>query len=95
MLQLLTKLSENTTPLVITLTGLELGGPRTRILAAHVAYNSSLLLLDLSRMNIHDIDGVDIAKVLHSNKILRNLVLEGNNLGPKTAREFGLALRVN
>lgn len=72
-----------------------MGGPRTRILAAHVAYNSNLLLLDLSRMNIHDVDGVDIAKVLYSNKTLRNLVLEGNNLGPKTAREFGVALWIN
>ena len=32
---------------------------------------------------------------MFNNKTLRRLELEGNNLGPKSAREFGLALRVN
>jgi hypothetical protein len=72
-----------------------MGGPRTRILASHVAYNSSLISLHLSRKNIQDSEGTDIAKILFNNKTLRRLELEGNNLGPKSAREFGLALRVN
>jgi hypothetical protein len=38
---------------------------------------------------------MDIAKMLFSNKVLRSLQLEGNNLGPKSAKEFGIALRVN
>jgi hypothetical protein len=52
MLMILTKLAENTTPHQFTLSGLEMGGPRTRILASHVAYNSSLISLHLSRKNI-------------------------------------------
>jgi hypothetical protein len=38
---------------------------------------------------------MDLAKMLFSNKVLRSLHLEGNNLGPKSAKEFGIALRVN
>merc|ERR1712083_1005122 len=33
--------------------------------------------------------------ILFSNKVLRKMELEGNNLGPKSAKEFGLALKVN
>jgi len=38
---------------------------------------------------------MDIAKMLFSNKVLRSLQLEGTNLGPKSAKEIGIALRVN
>jgi hypothetical protein len=49
----------------------------------------------LSRASIKDEDGVEIAKILYNNKVLRKLELEGNNLGPKSAKEFGKALRIN
>ena len=92
---MLKKLTNNTTPKEFSLSGLDLGSPRTGILARHVAFNKSLTQLDLSRKNIQDNDGVDIAKILFTNKVLRTLQLEGNNLGPKSAKEFGLALRMN
>jgi hypothetical protein len=95
MLMMLKKLSNNTTPKEFSLSGLDLGGPRTGILARHVAFNKSLTQLDLSRKNIQDNDGCDIAKILFSNSVLRTLQLEGNNLGPKSAHEFGKAMKTN
>ncbi len=49
----------------------------------------------MSRSNIKDEEGVELAKILYNNKTLRKLELEGNNLGPKSAKEFGKALRIN
>jgi hypothetical protein len=51
--------------------------------------------LHLSRKNIKDEDGVKIAKILKVNKNLRKIELEGNLLGPNSAKEFGEALLVN
>lgn len=51
--------------------------------------------MHLSRADIKDDDGIEIAKILYNNKSLRKLELEGNCLGPKTAKELGKALRVN
>ena len=95
MLSLLRKLKYDETHRDYSMAGLDLGGPRTRILSRLVAYNSSLTCLHLVRKGIQDIDGIEIAKILYSNKTLRKLELEGNNLGPKSAKEFGLALKVN
>ncbi len=92
---MLNKLTKNTTPKEFSLSGLDLGGARSGILARHVAFNKSLTQLDLSRKSIQDTEGMDLAKMLFSNKVLRSLHLEGNNLGPKSAKEFGIALRVN
>lgn len=64
MLSMLVKLRQNETPRDISLAGLELGGPRTRILSNHVAVNSTLMCLHLSRKGIADVDGVEIAKML-------------------------------
>ena len=47
------------------------------------------------RSGIKDEDGTEIAKILYNNTTLRKLELEGNNLGPKSAKEFGKALRIN
>jgi Leucine-rich repeat (LRR) protein len=49
----------------------------------------------LVRSGIKDEDGTEIAKILYNNTTLRKLELEGNNLGPKSAKEFGKALRIN
>ena len=95
MLTILKKLKNDETPRDYSLAGLDLGGPRTRILASLVAYNSTLTCLHLVRKNIQDIDGIELARVLYSNKTLRKMELEGNCLGPKSAKEFGLALKVN
>lgn len=75
--------------------GIDLGGPRTRILASLVCFNNTLTCLHLARKNIQDIDGIELARILYNNKVLRKMELEGNCLGPKSAREFGLALKVN
>jgi len=49
----------------------------------------------MSRKQISDGDGVNFAKMLYTNKVLRKLELEGNLLGPKSAIEFGEALKHN
>ena len=95
MLTILKKCKDDATPRDYTLAGCDLGAARTRILASLVAYNNSLSCLHLVRKNIQDIDGIEIARVLFSNKTLRKLELEGNCLGPKTAKELGIALKVN
>lgn len=94
-LMMLTKLENDCTPKEYSTSGLELGAVRTRILASQVAYNHTLTNLHLSRSNIKDEEGVELAKILYNNKTLRKLELEGNNLGPKSAKEFGKALRIN
>ena len=92
---MLTKLENDSTPKEYSTSGLELGAARTRILASQVAYNHTLTNLHLSRSGIKDEDGAEIAKILYNNTKLRKLELEGNNLGPLSAKEFGKALRVN
>lgn len=49
----------------------------------------------MSRKMIGDKEGQDLARALLSNKTLRKLELEGNNLQITTARVFALALRHN
>ena len=95
MLIFLRKAQENQTATSYSLSGLELGGPRTQILAKIVAYNNTLLTLHLSRKNIQDKEGQDLARALLTNKTLRKLELEGNCLGLMTAKAFALALRKN
>jgi len=46
-------------------------------------------------MEIKDDDGVDVAKILFNNRTLRKLELEGNNLGPKTAKALSIGLKHN
>ena len=42
-----------------------------------------------------DQEGIQLARILNTNLTLRKLELEGNKLGPKSAAEFGQALKVN
>lgn len=51
--------------------------------------------LHLARKMIQDVEGVILAEMLLENKTLRKLELEGNLLGPMTARKFGEVLMVN
>lgn len=95
MLIFLRKAREQQTPKDYSLSGLELGAPRTSILSKIVAFNSTLTCLHLARKKIQDKEGQEIARMLLTNKTLRKLELEGNCLGMQTARVFALALRVN
>jgi hypothetical protein len=92
---MLNKLENDETPGEYTLSGVELGGPRIRILVSQIAYNKSLKNLHLTRSGVGDDDGMEIAKILYNNTTLRKLELEGNNLGIKTAKEFAKALKYN
>lgn len=92
---MLQQLFHNQTPFEYSLSGLDLGPARCRILAQHVAYNTSLLSLDLSRKLIDDKEGVDLANMIAMNKTLRKLELEGNKLGMNSASAFGRALKQN
>ena len=95
MLIFLQKAAENQTHRDFSFAGINLGGPKTQIVARVVAFNTSLTSLHMSRKNIQDKEGMDLAKVLINNKTLRKLELEGNCLGMQTARMFAMALRKN
>ena len=95
MLIMLKNLQSNNTPKEYTISGLNLGAARCRILASNVAYNTTLTALHLARKGIEDAEGVELAKMLVVNKVLRKLELEGNKLGPKSIHAFGKALEVN
>ena len=92
---ILDQLQTNSTPLDLTVQGVDLGPIRCQMVAKNVAFNKSLLSLDMSRCSIEDNDGMFIARMLKTNKSLRKLDLEGNLLGPNTASAFGRALKEN
>jgi len=54
---LLDSLQADTTPVEISLSGLDLGPQRSNILAKNIAYNKSLLAIHLARKGILDVDG--------------------------------------
>jgi hypothetical protein len=95
MLIMLKNLAVNNTPKEYTVSGLNLGAARARILSQHVAFNETLTALHLARKGIDDAEGVELAKMLIQNKVLRKLELEGNKLGPKSIQAFGRALELN
>lgn len=95
MIILFDQLMGNKTPIEVSMTGLELGASRTSMLAKFVKVNESLMSLHMARKNISDNDGYQLAHMLNSNKTLRKLELEGNQLGPKTISEFGKTLKYN
>ena len=70
------------TPLEVTLQGLKLGPIRSEMVARHLAKNTSLLAIDMTRLGIEDAEGQILAKMLRKNTSLRKLDLEGNLLGP-------------
>ena len=95
MLIMLKNLQKNESPSEYSLSGLNLGPARCRILAANVAINSSLTSLHLARKGVEDVEGVVLARILMNNETLRKLELEGNRLGPKSIYAFGRALLTN
>jgi len=54
-----------------------------------------LRCLSIQRKKIGDDDGADMIRSLVNNTTLEKLELEGNNFGPKTAREVANLLRKN
>ena len=93
MIGMLSKLQRNSTPRDMTLSGIELGPIRAKILITNLVYNTSLSCLSMNRKLVEDEVGVDLARMLMLNKHVRKLELEGNKLGPKTAKAFGDVLR--
>ena len=92
---MLESLQKEDTPFEYTLSGMDLGRARTRILAENIAYNKSLFSIHLARKEILDHDGISLAYMLRTNNVLRKLELEGNNLGPLCAFAFGRVLQEN
>ena len=95
MLNMLGKLQRNETPRDLTCSGIELGTTRVRILATNIVPNTSMMCLSMCRKLIEDEVGCDLARMLLINKSIRKLELEGNKLGPKTARELASVLRIS
>lgn len=95
MLSMIKNLHAGNTPKEYSVSGLNLGPARCRILSQHVAFNETLSILHLSRKSIEDAEGVELARMLVQNTSLRKLELEGNKLGPKSIEAFGKALLKN
>jgi hypothetical protein len=83
------KLSTNTTPKELTFAGLEFNLSKTRMLSYQVSINSSLCSLHMARRGLDDEAGESLALILKDNKTLRKMELEGNSLGPRSAKQFG------
>lgn len=92
---MLNQLQNDDTPFEYSMSAIELGSVRCRLFIQNLAFNNSLLQLDMTRKDITDQDGIDIGKMLKTNKKLRTLVLEGNKLGPKSMIQIGEALNRN
>jgi hypothetical protein len=82
-------LQNQTTPKELTFAGLEFSMSKTRMLAFNVSINTSLCSLHLSRRGLNDEAGECLALILKDNKTLRKMELEGNNMGSRTAKQFG------
>ncbi len=92
---ILSRLQDNRTAQEYTLSGLNLGTVRLRLLAQAVEKNSTLLGLHLCRKQITDTDMEIIVNMLAANTKLQKLELEGNSLGPAGARTLAKALENN
>jgi hypothetical protein len=75
--------------------GVKLIDAQIRALVQAVENNKTLKCLSLNRKNISDDDGADMIRSLVFNDTLEKLEMEGNKLGPKTAREIANLLRHN
>ena len=75
---LIDQLQTDKTPTEVTLSGIDLGFGRAAILAKNIKINSSLLSLHAGNKNISDVDGVNFAQMLNTNKTLRQLDLKDN-----------------
>ncbi len=92
---MLSHLGENRTPQEYTLSGLNLGTVRLRLLAQHVEKNTSLLGLHLCRKQVADCDVEILTHMLSINTRMQKLELEGNKLGPAGVKGLAKALETN
>lgn len=60
--------------------------------AHELFFNTELIFIDLSNINMQDIDGQFLSSLLYSNTILKHLDVSKNQLGTQTCIQFGLAL---
>ena len=60
-----------------------------RAIVKAVADNSSLLTLDVTRANLRDDVGVEIARSLETNSSLTRLDMDENRFGPSTLAALG------
>jgi hypothetical protein len=90
---MINRLEANNTPQEYTLSGLNLGSIRLRLLATFLDKNKSLLGLHLCRKMINDADSATLAHVLQVNRKLEKLELEGNQMGPESAKVLANALK--
>ncbi|OMJ65854.1 hypothetical protein SteCoe_37524 [Stentor coeruleus] len=93
--KIISDLNSNNTSPEITISGIEMGPARWRILAAALEANTSLKELHLAKKCISDDDGEEIMKKIKQNHTLEKLEMQGNNLGGKTAKVAGEILEVN
>lgn len=92
---MINQLNADYTPLEYTISGMQLKPAQIRILVKAAESNKTLRCLSMSRKNLSDDDGVEIAKCLVSNSVLEKIDLDGNNLGPRCLAEFAKMLKTN
>lgn len=79
----------------LSIAGVKLIDAQVRALVTAVQHNTTLKILSMNRKKINDDDGSDMIRILCANVSLERVDLEGNNLGPKTARAVAELLRNN
>jgi Ran GTPase-activating protein (RanGAP) involved in mRNA processing and transport len=92
---LVNNLKENKSEFDITVAGIKLISVQIRALVSTVGKNQTLKCLSLNRKGITDVDGADMIRSLMRNDVLEKIELEGNNLGPATAKAMAQLLRNN
>ncbi|OMJ73667.1 hypothetical protein SteCoe_27603 [Stentor coeruleus] len=93
--KLIADLNSNNTNSEVTLSGIDMGPARWRILAEALETNISLKELHLVKKGISDDDGEELMTRLKKNFTLEKLELQGNNLGKSTGRVVGELLEIN
>ncbi|KAF4684071.1 hypothetical protein FOZ63_004905, partial [Perkinsus olseni] len=75
--------------------GIDIGSVRLRLLCNALIANRSCTTITLARKCLSDEDGVSLSAMLEVNRTLEYVDLEGNALGPNTARRLGEVLAGN
>eukprot|EP00344_Euplotes_crassus_P008834 CAMPEP_0196994748 /NCGR_PEP_ID=MMETSP1380-20130617/1001_1 /TAXON_ID=5936 /ORGANISM="Euplotes crassus, Strain CT5" /LENGTH=379 /DNA_ID=CAMNT_0042410209 /DNA_START=9 /DNA_END=1148 /DNA_ORIENTATION=- len=89
------RLQKDISPSQYSLSGIEFDTKNIEIICIDLIKNQSLRCLHISRKRLTDKEGELLAKMLNKNVNLLKLELPGNLFGPKTAMEFGKALKEN
>ncbi|KAF4665083.1 hypothetical protein FOZ61_000214 [Perkinsus olseni] len=91
--KILAQLHQNTSNVqAVTLAGIDIGSVRLRLLCNALIANRSCTTITLARKCLSDEDGVSLSAMLEVNRTLEYVDLEGNALGPSTARRLGQVL---